>query len=221
MAEYINTFNLFPVPVFRYAFPDFETKGAPIINHLMSETPWLEDEERNGLQATDANLHKVAALAPLKDFFQECFEDAMDRMGYLKDCGIVSMWGTRHRQGGHHHGHLHRNCFLAGVIYLYDHDKTAGGTVFHNPNHLLFQIDPPENKDKQRILNVSEQMPFIPGTCLIFPGWAAHSTVPCNSNYRLIVAANMMPIGKTNTDHYDRYNFPDPATLDLKQYGDK
>ena len=35
----------------------------------------------------------------------------------------------------------------------------------------------------------------------------------------MIVAGNIMPIGMSNGDHFDRYNYADPETMALKEYG--
>ena len=51
-----------------------------------------------------------------------------------------------------------------------------------------------------------------------------HATGVNDSRYRMMVGANCMPIGRTNTDHYHQYVFPDPEEFgylplneDLKQ----
>jgi hypothetical protein len=208
--EYIDRFDLFPTPVLRYGFKDIELHHENLVKYLARDDLYFKDKERNGVQTTDGDLFNHKEMEPVYNLFTECFNDAMDKLGYEKDHGIISMWATRQRDGGFHHQHIHKNTFLAAVLYLFDIDGTASGTTFHNLNRNLHQIDPRHKKDADRFFKDSENVPFINGTVLVFPGWASHSTIPSPSRYRIMVAANMMPIGRTTSDHYDQYYYHDP-----------
>ena len=219
--------DLFPTPVWRYEFPNFEEKQIDLVKYLGQDQMWFKDQEMNGLQVTEGNLHDKElhpALSPITDFFQACFEDVLDRLGYEKNVGLTTIWATRQKQQGFHFEHIHANTLLAGVLYMYDIDGNAQGTVIKNHNAGLYQIIPRVKKGSTEFFRSEEQMPFVPGTAIIFPGWALHSAVPNNSRYRMIVGANCMPIGRTNFDHYNQYVFPDPNDFgylpleeDLKQ----
>lgn len=216
MKELINRIDMFPTPVWRYRFTEFEKHKKELIDFFTQDKLYFIDREQNGLQTTDGNLHRIdvpLSVEALKKAFKECFEDVMIRMGYEKNIGITSMWATRQRQGGYHHQHIHRNCFLAGVLYLFDNDGEAEGTRFINSNNNLYQINPPVLKGEQEFLKAQYQIPFVPGTFAIFPGWANHLAPPTNSSYRVIIGCNSMPVGKANTDHYDQYEFPNPDSM--------
>ena len=219
--EYFDKFELFPTPVFRYGFNDIEQHYTGIIDHLVKDELYFTERERNGIQTTDGDLFKHKELEPITKLFNECFSDALNKLGYEQGHGITSMWATRHRQGGFHHQHSHKNAFLAAVLYLLDADQVGSGTTFHNMNSNLYQIQPRVSKEKEEYFKASETIPFIQGTVLVFPSFLPHSTLPSPSRYRVIVAANMMPIGRTNADHYDQYYYPDPKVegyLNLEEH---
>lgn len=216
MIEYAGRMDLFPTPVWRYKLTEFDKIEEPLVRYLAQDSLYFTDRERNGVQTTEGDLHKDPEhiiLKPIRDFFQVCFEDVMDKMGYEKSCGITGMWATRQKQGGYHHKHMHRNCFLVGVFFMFDIDNNAQGTNLFNVNSSLHMIQPRMQKGKQEFLNEQEVLTFEKGSCIIFPGWVPHSTLPSPSKYRIIIGANSMPIGKANSDHYDQYEFPDPADM--------
>lgn len=217
-SELVREAFIFPTPIFIYRFKEFEKYREEMYRYFENDQIWLGNEVRNNLIATRANLHKEPCLAPFIQFVHESLQDAMARLGYMRDIGITSTWATKQLKGGHHHHHVHRNSFLSAVFYLRDDSGNAYGTTFHDPNLPFRQIDPPADKAKEQFYRASITSEFLPGILNIFPSWAAHSTHLSNSENRIVIAVNAMPIGKTNTDHYDRYNFSDPAIMDLKEY---
>jgi hypothetical protein len=211
--NFLDRHDFFPTPVWRYQFPDFQKKQKELTTYLAQNKNFFVERERNGLQITDGNLNDKTLhpqLSEVTEFFTSCFEDVMDKCGYEKDIGITSMWATRHKQGGSHHEHVHANTFLAGVLYLFDIDGNANGTAFKNHNANLFQIVPRIKKGARQFFSIQEQIPFVPGTAIIFPSWANHVALPSPSTYRMIIGANCMPVGRTNSDHYDQYVYPKP-----------
>jgi hypothetical protein len=216
----IEFHKLFYTPVWRFEYPDFDSDAEFLVKYLSKDEHYISEREKNGLQITRANLHKDEKLNKLRDFFIACCETAMDEMGYEPKCGLTSMWATRHRAGGFHHQHHHVNSFLGGSFHLFDIDKkSASGTVMANMDTAKYVIQPALN-GKEKMLKNAEIMPFIPGTLVLFPAWASHFTQPTACRYRIIVAMNAMPIGKSNSDHFDRYNYSDPVNMDLKEYGE-
>lgn len=214
----VKEVNLFPTPVWVYRFTDFDKHKADMYRYFEQPEIWLENEKRNNLVATRANLHKEALLSPFISFVQKSLEDVMGRLGYQQSVGITSMWGTKHYKGGFHHFHTHRNSFLGAVFYMRDDSGKSFGTTFHNMNNAMYQIQPAFDSTKAQYFKSSETAPFDIGSLLVFPAWVPHSTHPCEGDERVVVAVNAMPIGMTNSDHYDRYNYSDPAIMDLKQY---
>ena len=216
--ELIKEAFIFPTPMYIYRFTEFEQHRKELYYYFDQDDIWLSNEKRNNLIATRANLHKETALSPFIRFVQASLEDTMSRLGYMRDIGITSAWATKQLKGGHHHYHVHRNSFLSAVFYLRDDTGNAFGTTFHDPNLPFRQIDPPVDRERAQFFKSSLVSSFEPGVLIVFPSWASHSTYPSNSENRIVVALNAMPIGKTNTDHYDRYNYQDPAIMDLKEY---
>ena len=214
----VELHKLFYTPVWRFSYPDWDKDEEELVRHFAQDEIYISDREKNGLQITRATMHKDPKAKKIADFIQSCAEFAMTEMGYKKECGITSMWSTRQRAFGHHHSHSHANSFLGCAFHLFDVDGNASGTVFSNPGTEKYVIQPAISGEKQLMLKPAAMMPFIPGTLVMFPAWATHFTAPTECKYRIIVGANIMPIGMTNKDHFDRYNYPDPSDLVLKEY---
>jgi hypothetical protein len=214
MSNLIHRYDLFPTPVWHFEMPNWKEIEYDTVEYLMQDSIYFTHLEKNGIQTSDGDLHiRHDKLNPIRDFFQQSFEEVMDLMGYDKKCGLTTMWATRARAGGNHHEHIHANTFLAGVFYAFDSDNTADGTAFKNPQSNLYQLSPRAKDNSREFLMTSAVMPFEAGTCVIFPAWAVHHTYPSRSRCRIILGANSMPIGKPNTDHYHQYDFPDPADI--------
>lgn len=216
MIQYVERMDYFPTPVWKFNYEGFDDVKQQYIDYLTRNDLYLAPYERNGVQVTEGDLHMPGRhdpLVPLRDFMLGCVEQAMDKMGYEKDCGITNMWATRQRAGGMHHEHIHKNAFLVAVFYLFDIDGNATGTTFKSPLLTMQQLQPRIKKGSRELLSHIEVAPFVPGTCLVFPSWALHGTLPSPSRYRIMVGINTMPIGKTNGDHYNQYEFPDPKDM--------
>jgi len=60
---------------------------------------------------------------------------------------------------------------------------------------------------------------FEEGTLIIFPAWLPHDTARNNmqrtNTTRYILSFNSMPVGSTNVDMFDRYDYPDPSKMKL------
>lgn len=217
-SNLIEFHKFFFTPVWRYHYQDWERDEELFIKFLSKDSLYINEREKNNLVITRANLHKEPALKRLTDWMQSCSESTMSDMGYLPQCGITSMWATRQKENGFHHRHYHCNSFLGGSFHVFDSDQKASGTAFSNMDIQKYQIQPAIDPNKKQMFNPTEYLPFFPGTLIMFPAWAMHFTVPTPCQKRIIVGLNVMPIGMTNHDHFDRYNYPDPATMQLKEY---
>jgi len=213
--------KLFYTPIWEFEYPDFKNDQELIVKYLAQDSLYLEAREYSGLQITNPNLHKHQAIHKLTEFIVESAKYVMADMGYKDKCGITSMWATRQGVGASHHNHVHCNSFLGCSFYAFDIDNSAGGTVFNNSAFEKYVIQPPVNHNKEPMLVKEKAFDFKPGTLLVFPSWASHFTKPNKSQYRIIVGANIMPIGKTNADHFDRYNFASIDNMELMEYGDE
>lgn len=216
----IEFHKLFYTPVWRFQYPDFKNDQEFLVKYLSKDEHYITQGEKNGLQITRANLHKDPKLQKVKDFVHECAKTVMTEMGYVPDCQITSLWATRQRAQGFHHPHFHTNSFLGGAFHLFDIDGNASGTVMFNPESCKYALEPAIDNSKEQMLQPYSVMRFIPGTMILFPAWAMHLTQPTPCRYRIVIATNIMPVGKTNKDHFDRYNYPDVSTMSLKEFGD-
>jgi len=213
--------KLFYTPVWEFKYPDFEKDQELIVKYLAQDSLYLKSRENSGLQITNPNLHKHQAISKLTKFIVDSAKSAMSDMGYQQNCGITSMWATRQGVGASHHNHVHCNSFLGCSFYAFDVDDCAEGTVFNNSGFEKYVIQPPVEHSKVPMLVKEKAFDFRPGTLLVFPSWASHFTKPNKSTYRMIVGANIMPVGKTNADHFDRYNFAQIDNMELMEYDDE
>lgn len=218
MIRPIESHRMFYTPVWRFEYPDFKQDEEYLVRYFAQDSLYLSEREKNGLQITRANIHKDKNVSKLTEFFHSCSESVMQLMGYKKDCCITSMWATRQRAKGFHHKHSHHNSFLGGSFHLFDIDGSASGTIFHNTDIEKYVIQPAHDPDRELVLKTQEELKFRPGTLVLFPAWATHSTAPTHCNYRIVVALNVMPVGMSNHDYYDRYNYQDMSEMELLEY---
>jgi len=216
----VELHKLFYTPVWRFYYPDFENDQEYFVRYLAHDDLYLSKREKNGLQITRANMHKDPALKKLTDFVYACSKYVLTNMGYSEECGITSMWATRQRARGFHHQHIHANSFIGGSFHIFDVDGNASGTVFPNLSSEKYVIQPAICNKNELMLKSEHEFSFVPGSLLLFPAWATHQTYPTDCNYRIIMGMNVMPVGKTNFDHFDRYDFPKIESMDLMEYGE-
>ena len=217
-SNFVKAIDLYTVPIWIYQYEQFEEDKEFLYNYFDRADIWLDKETHNGLTSTTANLHKTPDLLKFTKFVYSSLEDTMIKCGYQKDIGITSMWATKHARGGFHHQHTHKNSFLSAVFYLRDDTGYANGTTFYNPLSSLYQIRPAVDFNVEEIFKSKVTTSFAQGALIVFPSWLSHSTAPYRGDKRIVIAVNAMPIGKTNMDHFDRYNYSDPAIMDLKEY---
>lgn len=213
--------DLFPTPVWTDTFQGFAEYKKSIIDFLMDDSNYHAKEKRNGLVITDANLHLNPLFFPIRDFISAAIGKAMMEMGHKTDRVITSMWATKQEKGGYHHLHVHKNTFLAAAMYIHDSDNGASGvdgTVFVSPTSETWVIEPAYTGMKYPMIEPAHTADFIEGNVSVFPGWLQHYTIPNPSETRIVIAANSMPIGMTNRDHYDRYNYQSLKGVELKEY---
>ena len=213
--EFIERKDLFPTPVWRYKLTDWEAHKPQVLNYLLNNDIYFSEYERTGVQASEVNLFDVLELKPVTDFLYDCLKDVMVQLGYVPDIGLTSMWANRYRPGGFIKQHVHTNCFLAVVFYAYDQNNHAGGTVFHDSQRNVHIIRPRALDNSNLFFKPDAELDFEEGTCAVFPSWALHSTMPSQSEYRIIIAADAVPIGRTNLSHYEQYVFPDPKDFGI------
>lgn len=204
--------EFFSTPILTKEMTNFQEEKSHVIGWLMDDRNYITSGKKNGLLITDANLHKNPKFRTITDFMRKNVWQMMFKMGYHPDFVITSMWATKQEFGAYHHLHCHKNAFLGSAMYIHA-DSPTDGTTFVNPLASMWQMEPKYSAMVQPYVEPSVTMPFDEGTAHVFPGWLQHYTAPNRSNCRIVIAMNVMPVGKTNRDHYDRYEFPDKMEL--------
>ena len=206
--------------MFKFKFDKHLEVKPVIMNYLVSE----ECEypvNFNGLCITKPNLHQKKQFKEIKEFFEICLQQSMTALGYYPNQQITSMWATKHENDGAHHKHQHENTFLVGVYYLHGNERSSG-TILYNPLKLLINyIMPkklPDNDSQKRIMNTNTINNFEEGTFIVFPSWIEHSTnnnnIESTKSERYILGVNSMPLGSTNRDPYNRFNYQDISNIE-------
>lgn len=204
--------QLFGIPIFRRKFDRHAELKERTLEYFKDKENFRQYSHRPNLLFTSANLHREELFKPYTDFILDSLRIALDAIGYEPNIALTGLWGTVHPNRGYHHRHTHYNSFFAGVYYL-DGGPNTTGTTFFNP--ITSQnIIVPKLKDGRLLRGFSEiTVPFEEGTLVIFPAWLPHNTATNNiertHSYRKILSFNSMPVGPTNCDIYDRYNYGD------------
>lgn len=205
--------DLFPTTVWTNRHPDWSRVKDLILPWLRDESNYITAGKKNGLLITDANLHKNPLFDDVTSFIRSSVSRAMIQMGHKPDHVITSMWATKQERGGHHHLHNHKNTFLAGAMYIDFEGMRPSGTTFVNPTSECWQLEPAYHGMHAPMLEAGKTFPFEEGTLNVFPGWLQHYTTPSIADHRIVIAVNTMPVGSSNKDHFDRYEFPSEMNL--------
>jgi uncharacterized protein (TIGR02466 family) len=210
--------NLFWVPVFSFEYENQQELKNVAMDYLKDDNVYEENTRRNTLYFTSPELHKKEIFKDFKNFVQKCLAECMVEMGYFPSIQITAMWATKHVEAGFHQRHSHGNSFLAGVYYLNGTENNSG-TRFYNVHRNHSQIIPGKLPNVPEMIQSNIVIPFTEGKLLIFPSWLEHDTGP---NYmvntkseRYILGFNSMPVGKTTSDEFDRYNYQDISNAEL------
>ncbi len=208
--------NLFSVPIYKFRFAEHETCKSKIMNYLNNDEVY-KDNSRGHLEFTSPNLHKLPEFEEFKNFVIDSSKEVMTNLGYVPSLQLTGLWATRHREFGFHHRHSHGNSFLAGVYYL-NGTSNNSGTTFFNGNRNT-QIVPARLSNRSLKIPYQWTSKFEEGTLLIFPSWLEHETsvnrLEHTNSIRHILSFNIMPLGKTNSDEFDRFNYLDVSDADM------
>jgi uncharacterized protein (TIGR02466 family) len=209
--------QLFSIPLYKFKYPDHDNFKTAVMPYLEDEKSWKDSfTPRSHIHFTNSNLHKMSMFAPIQNFIQTNLELVMENLGFEPKIQMTGMWGTRHLADQYHHRHNHGNSFLAGIYYLNGNGKNSG-TTFYNVHRSFTQIIPAVKTFRK--MRHEWNHPFEEGTLLIFPSWLEHSTSPNNlkitNSVRHILSFNSMPLGPTNTDAFDRFDYRDVSNSEM------
>jgi len=203
--------QLFSIPLYKFKYEGHTEFKESVMPYLENEDTWKDSfSPKSHIHFTTPNLHKLDMFSPIQQFMQTNLELVMENLGYEPKIQMTGMWGTRHLADQYHHRHNHGNSFLAGIYYLNGNQKSSG-TTFYNVHRSYTQIIPAVKTVRK--MRHDWNHPFEEGTLLIFPSWLEHATSPNNfkisNSIRHILSFNSMPLGPSNTDAFDRYNYQD------------
>jgi uncharacterized protein (TIGR02466 family) len=205
--------NLFGIPIYKTRFKHHSVLKPKWLEYLSDKENFRKNTRTGRLLFTSPNIHKEKIFEPLKEFVEDSLKLVMKDGGFTPDIALTGMWATVHPDGGFHHRHHHHNAYWAGVYYL-DGSINSAGTTFYSPHYYNTIMSPKREKSAPSRMRNEYTSKFEEGTLVIFPAWLQHATASndlrSSGKYRKIISFNSMPVGATNTDPFDRYNYPQP-----------
>jgi uncharacterized protein (TIGR02466 family) len=212
----METLDLFTIPLYRFVNAAHNTIKPKMMAYLNNDEIYKDQSFEGTLDFTTPNLHKMTDFFSLRDFIMSSLEQVMEDLGHAPNsCQLTGMWGTRHKNGIGHHRHLHKNSFIAGIYYL---NGVAGhsGTTFYRGYYHGQQLTPAMAEGRRLKINATWTHPFTEGTLIIFPSWLEHQTQSNNlQSPRNIISFNTLPLGPSNHDLFDRFNFLDASNAPM------
>jgi uncharacterized protein (TIGR02466 family) len=212
--------DLFSFPLYKFTFSEHDKNKSTWMRYLTDPVLYQDNTQRETLKFSHPNLHKTELFGGLTDFFDESLKQVMTDLGYKPRIEITGMWATLQDHGGYHHRHTHHNSFLAGVYYLHGTPLNSG-TTFYNPDVTHNVIDPAHLPGTNRYFINHHTTRFQEGSLYIFPSWLSHNTIVNNmentNSKRYIISFNSMPVGPTNADVFDRYNYQSISEAEMIQ----
>jgi uncharacterized protein (TIGR02466 family) len=208
----METVNLFSIPIYKFKFDRHKELKPSFMEYVQRpESTSKNSGKGRTLLFTNPNLHVEPVFEPFMEFAKESLHSVMEDLGFHPNIQFTGMWATRHLNNGSHHRHTHGNAFLAGVYYLHGNEENSG-TTFYNTHKYHQAIIPARIKDKHLKMHSAHSTKFEEGALWIFPAWLEHSTGVNNAmltnTVRTILSFNTMPLGPTNHDEFDRYDYP-------------
>ncbi len=224
MTVEMKEVDVFKIPVLKFKYDEAEKYKSEWVEYLDNYDKYSNFKDSPNLKMTEPTLHKDKIFNPLRAFMTQCLYQYIRHCNMNLDIGITSMWGTKQPDDGYHHSHTHGNTFAVGVYYLHTDSEKAPGTRFNNVlnDFLLIRssmipevTDSMRKNNKTSMYSAYHELPFEEGTLVLFPGWLRHDTTQFSGKNRYVISLNSMPIGMTDQEPYDRYNFPNPKDMKL------
>ena len=222
----MNKLDIFRLPVYEFTNPDHAQFKKQWSDYVCKNDWFVSDR---GMHFTSPNLHKMDLFNPLVDFMGCSMAGVLTDLNMIMDFGFTGVWGTHQSNQGHHHSHTHGNSMFAGVYYLQADSEDGGGTVFENVLADFNSIKMMktgyaswEHGDETPLQTNSfqsrHQIKWKEGKLVIFPASLRHYTKTFQGAGRTVVGFNMMPIGATKDDVFDRYVYQ--PWMDQQMHGD-
>jgi len=209
--------DIFSIPIYKFKFEQHDDLKESFLSYIKRHESLVNNTRVNTLMFTHSNLYKEELFKPFVDFANKNLQSVMNDLGYIPSIEITGMWATHQQNNGQHHTHIHGNSFLAGVYYLEGNEITPG-TNFFNTHQYFNVIRPAINGNSLRFKN-NYKTKFEESMLYIFPAWLQHNTdvndFDKTRSYRTTLSFNSMPVGKTNTDEFDRYNYQSVMNADM------
>ena len=194
--------NIFPIPICVVKVPNV---FIPILKSLDKE-PLTPDYDPITFGEVSKNTYVLSQKIYSK--FKSFIINQVNNYGYntlgikSKNWVVTQSWITVKNPNQKHHLHNHSNSLISGVFFYGKNDSNISKLKFYNPYGMrtlqtTFQLD----FDRREDINPNDtfftqyfEVPFTPGTMVLFPSFLPHSVEKNNSNTtRKSLAFNCMP----------------------------
>ena len=168
--------NVFPTPIGSY------TLGREFVDeeiNFLKEQEWVKHLGNTGCVATDLLNHKE--FSNLRLFVEDSLKD------YLKltispmdenEVYITQSWASISTPGQFHHGHVHQNSLISGVLYLSAEEGKDSIVFTSEKKYQRIQLQAKE----ATAYNSAQLVHVKTGDLLIFPSELEHRVEPTTSN---------------------------------------
>ena len=200
MANY-TILDLFKVQLF-----SFELSEA-LLNDTLNKVKNLTWRKNFSNQISEKSLNDMEEFKDLHLFLNECLEEVKIVAKFpFEKIALTQSWANKSAKNEKHHGHIHPNSFISGIIYLTSHSN-CGFTFFDAidmwKNNLLFS-----NKMKRRLISPKA------GNVLIFPSELFHGVTKIDDDEeRYTISFNSFPNGKMG-------KFSAGLNLEIKEFSE-
>jgi len=197
-------FNIFPIPIKYYNFPDNYILKSEILQYNFDNTPHIYNEMGTvsyfqSHQDLSISFFKNCNISVIKKFKDFCLESAFDYASNVCEYDIDRMictnsWINFYKENSGQSNHSHTNSVISSNYFVQFKENTD--IKFWNP---AFMDNPHKNileiQKKQVLKNNFDWITLqgLEGHLIFFPSWLVHSVDSTNNKNRITISMNYVP----------------------------
>lgn len=198
MTNLVNTFKLFPVPIFECQIDNHEKINDELKKYIYK----IKNDDPKGTEKSNAGgWHSADFIIqnnpPIQNFISSInsllpniFINHMGIDPKLKNIKILNMWSVVNSKNTFNTKHNHPNCYFSAAYYVKTNEK-SGHIKFFDPKEVKTMYSPPISKLNEFSTNVVRVQPGE-GKLLLFPSYLHHAVEENLSNEdRIVISFNL------------------------------
>ena len=190
--------KLFPEPIFKYKFKDYEKFNKELSNYIYS----LQSKDREGLkrsnkggwhsenfQLTDQNSIQFKFALKVQEYILNAFQNFGWKIKN-KNIRISEMWAIINKKNDFNVIHTHPNCYLSAAYYV-KAPTNCGKFEVEHPN-IAKKYSFPEIESKNELNLEVASIEIEEGDLLLFPSYLPHKVSQNFSDEdRIVISFNV------------------------------